>query len=326
MSDEKKREERPTWLRVVAGAGYCLFLAFALFAGALYGWIGRSQVISSAMSIVAHHTPPREVFGSDHVTILLLGCDEDLYKGGYKKKHGPIVERSQARSDMMLVARIDFANKRITGVSIPRDTVCELPGYKPQKINAYHAIAKPGQENELTKQAVEFLLPGVAIDTVAAIDYDAFQKMVNMVGGVHVDIDRRMKYTDRAGGLFINFRPGKNQLLDGYQAMCYVRYRHGDSDFKRQERQKQFLIDLKNAVLAKPLMIGDVADQAVATLGGGLTAQQLASLALFAKDVPEKNIQMGQVPVLPDKGTDLRIDTAHLQQTLQQFGLVPSAG
>lgn len=302
---------------MVGGAVYTALLVGAVAAGTAYRLVSESKVATAVIENVLHPTTPTDRFDKDSLTILLLGCDEDLAPGGKK------VLRKQARTDMILVARLDFANKRITGVSIPRDTECRLDGDRTRKINAYHAIAKPGEEAQLTKQAVQHLLPGVGIDRVVTLDYDAFQSVVDMIGGVPVHVDRKMDYDDNAGNLHIHLKPGK-ATLKGYDAMCFVRYRHGDSDFKRQERQKAFLVALKDEVLRHPLMLGQVADQTMAVLGNAMNANEIVSLAMFAKDVPAQNIEMGQIPVVEGRGTNLRVDNEKLPGVLTQFNLIPN--
>ncbi|RYG35169.1 hypothetical protein EON81_13500, partial [bacterium] len=286
-----------------------------------YRWVGQSKVVREVVVQTVMQTPPKEIFENKDLTLLIIGCDEDLYPGGYKNREDRRIRSSKMRSDMMLVAHVDFAKKTLTGVSIPRDTECRLPGYRTHKINAYHAMAEREEAGDLTKKAVEHVLPGVEIDRVLTIDYEAFQKLVDLAGGVRVDIDRRMKYTDRAGGLFIDFKPGPNQLLDGYNAMCFVRYRKGDSDFVRQERQKQFLVSLKNALVTNPSKVGEVADQAVAVLGGGLNVREMVALARFSQELPSASIRMGMIPVVPGKGTNLKVDERKLPETLRSFGL-----
>jgi LCP family protein required for cell wall assembly len=310
-------QAKPLWRRLLGGFAYGTILIVAIVVGTVAGVIKGSRVGAAFLPMLIHNTSPTETFQKNTLTVLLLGCDEDLAPGGKK------VLRKQARSDMMLVAKLDFTNKRITGVSIPRDTECRLDG-RTRKINAYHAIAEPGQEAELTQKAVEHLLPGVSIDRVLTLDYDAFQSVVDMIGGVPVQVDRKMDYDDNAGGLHIHLKPGVANL-NGYNAMCYVRYRHGDSDFKRQERQKEFLVAFKNEVLRHPTMIGRVADESMAVLGNSLNANEVASLALFAKDVPPQNIQMGQVPVVEGHGTGLRIDQEKLPGILAQYNLTANA-
>lgn len=309
-----RARRKPIWRRVFRAVVYGALLIVALSAGMIYRLVHESKVASSLFSQVLHHSSPQEAFHDDSLALLILGCDEVLSPGGKK------VLRKQARSDMMLVVRLDFTNKRITGVSIPRDTECRLAGDRTRKINAYHAIAPRGEEAALTQKAVEHLLPGVAIDRVVTLDFDAFQSMVNMIGGVPLDVDRKMDYDDNAGNLHIHLKPGPARL-NGYDAMCYVRYRHGDSDFKRQERQKEFLLALKSEVFRHPTMIGQIADDSMAVLGNALNADEVATLALFAKDVPPQNIRMGQIPVLDGRGSSLRIDSERLPGVLRDFNL-----
>jgi LCP family protein required for cell wall assembly len=235
---KKSKSKAPTKNRW-GSLGYAVFLVFALAIGTGAGWLNQSEVIRK---MIFAPKDPKQTFGSDSVTLLILGCDEDLQDNTGK------VLKKQARSDMMLVAKLDFANHMITGVSIPRDTECQLPGYHRLKINAYHNIAKKGHEAELTQRAVEFLLPNVKIDRVVTLDFDAFQQVVNLVGGVPINSEKNLDYDDNAGHLHIHIKKGP-QMMNGYNAMCYVRFRHGDSDFARQQRQKQFLMSFKGQVL-----------------------------------------------------------------------------
>ncbi len=300
------------WMRLIGGLLYTLLLLFSILAGGVLGWIGESSVLSSILRQSIARTTPQEVFdgqiqNKDALNLLLLGCDEDRAPGGKK------ILRQYARSDMMLLTRLDFAHNRITGVSIPRDTLAELPGYRSMRINAFHSIGG----KDLAKQAVEALLD-VPIDKVVVLNYKAFQEMVDLVGGVDIYVNKPLKYTDRAGGLFINLKPGR-QVLKGYDAMCFVRYRHGDSDYARQDRQKDFILSFKEAVMKKPGLIGTVADKAVDVLGGELDAREVAALALFARKIGNDNIRMGQIPVLDAGNFDLRVDTGHLRKTLRDF-------
>jgi LCP family protein required for cell wall assembly len=200
-----------------------------------------------------------------------------------------------------------------------------MPGFKgTHRINAYHEIASPAQANDLTKQAVEYLLPGVHIDRVVALDFDAFQKVVDLLGGVPVVIDRAMDYDDNAGGLHIHFKPGP-QVLDGYNAMCYVRFRHADSDFARQERQKEFLVDLKQQMIRNWTSLPDVLNIAPAVMGNVLSVDELASLAGFAKTVQPQDIQMGMTPVTERPGSSmLHLDKKNTPAVLAKFGLLDS--
>jgi len=309
---------------------YGLFCLFALAVGTFYGYAKQSPLI---WKVVTHpFSPPAvgdtEVFdgNKDAVNLLILGCDQDLY---YK---GQFVITKQARADMILIARLDFKNKRITGVSIPRDTLCQLAGYREQKINAYHLLGQKdggGAQGgkDLMKRAVESLIP-VQIDRVLVLDYDAFQEMVDQVGGITMTVAKKMDYDDDAAKLHIHFKPGQYHM-NGYQAMGFVRFRKsnkghrgGDSDFARQDRQKQFLLAFKDALMKRKTAIAAVAEKAKAAISGGLSDEEIIALAYFSRGIGQNSIKMGQVPVVDAGDYNLRIDQAELPKVLNEFHLV----
>jgi LCP family protein required for cell wall assembly len=305
-----KDQKKPLWKTLLKGTVYVALCAFAVGAGTILGYVGKSPLIQQIAMQRIQNTPPEEIFREDTVNVLLLGCDEDRAYGGKK------ILRQYARSDMMLLAKLDFKTKQITGVSIPRDTLCELPGYREQKINAYHSIGG----KDLAKRAVENLL-GLRVDKVIVLDYQIFQDVVDMVGGVDVFIDKKLKYTDRRGGLFIDLKPGL-QHLDGYNAMCFVRYRHGDSDFARQARQKDFLLAMRDAIRKNPVLIGDVANKAAQMLSEDFSLEEIAAMVNFAQKIGSDNIRMGQIPVYDVPGYNLRVDRRNLRKTLEEFDML----
>jgi polyisoprenyl-teichoic acid--peptidoglycan teichoic acid transferase len=309
--------------RIVGAMWYLIVCAVFLGAGSVIGWAGRSALLAGLLNPFHRTKPPQEAFGGSSQTLLILGCDQDVY---YKSL---FVQRHAARSDMMLVAKLDFVNKQITGVSIPRDTWCQLPGYKEHKINAYYTLKKFTQDRKLlTKQAVEYLI-GVKIDRVIVIDYDAFQKMVDVIGGVPVNVPREMDYDDNAGNLHVHLKPGK-QVLNGYDAMCYVRYRHSnkrnqsETDFQRQERQKDLLLGFKQSVLANPARLPEIANLGKAVLGNSLDDEQILSLAMFGKSVGQQRIKLGVIPTR-EEGNGLRLVADELPKVLQEYNLTSNS-
>src|SRR5690349_11890698 len=104
--------------------------------------MGRSKGMVLMINHVIDHTHPADEFKDKVLTLLILGCDEDRQsaKGSGKNRKPGGILRHASRSDMMLVAKVDFAHRRISGISIPRDTLWQVPAYREQKINAYHYI------------------------------------------------------------------------------------------------------------------------------------------------------------------------------------------
>src|SRR5690606_13458695 len=122
------------------------------------------------------------------------------------------------RTDTIILATIDKAEGSIHAVAIPRDTRVRIPGRSGyDRINAAHAYGGP----KLAVRTVEELL-GIEIDYYVRIDYEGFETIIDTLGGVVIDVERPMRYVDRAQGLDIDLKPGV-QLLNGKQALDYVR-------------------------------------------------------------------------------------------------------
>src|SRR3989304_3300791 len=125
-----------------------------------------------------------------------------------------------ARADSLLLASFDPATDKINALSIPRDTRAAIPGVGVTKINAAYAFGGPG----LTIRTVEDLL-GVKVDFYIKLGPKSFAKLVDAIGGVEIDVEKDMKYTDNWAGLRINLKKGR-QGLYGTQAGGDIRFRH----------------------------------------------------------------------------------------------------
>ena len=166
-------------------------------------------------------------------TILVLGSD-----GRYGEKGIPV------RSDTMIVVRLDPDKNATAVMSIPRDLKVEIPGSGSGKINTAFAIGGP----RLAVRTVKALL-GIPISHVVNVNFNGFQRAVNRLGCVFVDIDRRY-FNDRGGPggyATIDIKPGYQKLC-GSDSLDYVRYRHLDDDFVRAARQQDFLRQAKGQI------------------------------------------------------------------------------
>jgi anionic cell wall polymer biosynthesis LytR-Cps2A-Psr (LCP) family protein len=145
------------------------------------------------------------------------------------------------------------------------------------------------------------------------------------MGGVPVNVPREMDYDDNAGKLHIHLKPG-HQVLSGYDAMCYVRYRksnkkgQSETDFERQERQKDMLLGFKTAALSNWTRLPEIAEAGKAVFGNALSDEQLLSLGLFAKEVGPQRIKLGVIPVV-DEGNGLRLVASKLPEVLREYKL-----
>ena len=175
------------------------------------------------------------VLPGEPVTLLLIGSD---------KRPGRQGRGDTGRSDSLILVRMDSTRGFISMLSFPRDLYVPIPGHGTDKINAAYSDGGPAK----TIQTIR-ALTGQRINYYLNVDFQGFARLVNQVGGVYVDVDRRY-FNDNSDpgpeGTYaaIDLKPGY-QRLDGADALAYVRYRHTDSDFARIARQQQFLSELK---------------------------------------------------------------------------------
>ncbi len=144
-------------------------------------------------------------------------------------------EGDPGRSDTIILMHVDPDQDYLSVLSLPRDLRVEIPGHGKAKINAAYAFGGPA----LTIRTVQ-QVTGVDIDHYLEIDFAAFRDITDSLGGVYVDVDRRY-YNDDPEWELIKLAPGY-QLLNGDQALDYVRFRHDlNLDFGRMARQQRFL-------------------------------------------------------------------------------------
>ncbi len=168
------------------------------------------------------------------INILLLGSDTRIGRAG-AGDHG--------RSDSIILIRMDNQRGFISMLSFPRDLYVNIPGYGLGRINEAFALGGPSKAIETVKK-----LTGQPVNYFVNIDFDGFVKLVDQVGGVYLDVDRKYFNKNTPGDpksySEIDLKPGY-QRMNGKDALSYVRYRHTDSDFARIARQQAFLSELK---------------------------------------------------------------------------------
>lgn len=177
-------------------------------------------------------------------TLVNANPDEIKKTINYDEQHGTLnvlvlgLDDVEAvhRADTIILVRIDIDKKTASVMSIPRDTRVSIKGHKqPQKLN--HAYAYGGIEL-LSDTVVN--LTGIPVNYYFIINYAAFPKIIDAIGGVDITIPKRMKYIDKAQNLNIDFQPGK-QHLNGQKSLEYVRFRmDAMGDMGRMKRQQEF--------------------------------------------------------------------------------------
>lgn len=189
------------------------------------------------------------LLNDEHVlNILLFGQD-------YRQN-----DKDYGRSDSMILLSIDTINKKIKLTSFQRDTYVTIPNHGDNKINAAYTLG--GEALSIATIESNF---GPKVDYFATVDFDSFREIINILGGVDIDLNiEEIEYinaqidvndqTDRTS--FIKYDPSKETQkihLDGYQALWYARdrgeenlggnpeYSFSGDDWDRTQRQRKLI-------------------------------------------------------------------------------------
>ncbi len=182
-------------------------------------------------------TPTPNLPEARPVTIALLGIDARPGEGFV------------ARSDALMLARLDPDQGTATLLSMPRDMWVAIPGYGENKINAafyYGERQAAGGGLALTRQTLGRAF-GLEVDHAVVIDFQGFRSLIDALDGITVDVPKELYDghfpTDDYGYSVAHFLPGP-QKMDGAAALTYARIRHPDSDFERIKRQQLVLVGI----------------------------------------------------------------------------------
>ena len=212
------------------------------------------------------------------VNVLIVGLDN--VEGG-------------SRTDAIALAIFDAENKALRIASIPRDSRVYIPGKSWDKIN--HAYVYGGI-NLLRETLVN--LTGMPIDYFVKINYKSFPRIVDLLGGVDIYVEKRLVYNDFSGKLFINI-PAGQQHMNGKTALGYVRFRHDPlGDIGRVRRQQKF-IDLMMKKLKSPSIIPKIPsliNEVMDAIDTDLAPLEALKLLQFANSLPPDRIKMFMAP------------------------------
>jgi LCP family protein required for cell wall assembly len=229
--------------------------------------------------------------GDERISVLLLGIDQRC------EETGP------THSDSIMLVTMDPMGLTASVLSFPRDLWVHIPDFGSDRINQANYLGEvyeyPGGGPALAKETVSNLL-GVPIDYFVAINFDAFVEVVDIIGGITVDVPETIsdfKYPDRCYGYDpFNIEAGVQQL-SGAEALKYARTRAtfgGDVD--RAARQQSVILAARDKVLQFELMPQLLA-QAPAlwqtsqeNIRTNLKLDELVQLALLAQNIPQENI------------------------------------
>lgn len=147
---------------------------------------------------------------------------------------------SLARTDTLMLVKLNYKNGNIDIVSVPRDTRVKIDGQY-HKMNSAHAYGGM----PLTIKTIRSML-GIDLDYYMAVDFDAVIGVIDAIGGVEVNSPHQIEIPE----IDIDIPAGKSKL-NGTEALEFVRHRNGFSngDLGRVENQQNFLVDLAKQIL-----------------------------------------------------------------------------
>lgn len=207
----------------------------------------------------------------DIINVLLIGSDASAELPG----RANVTEKGN--TDVMMLVSINQVNKKIKLISFMRDSYTYMDQFdRYAKLNAACANGGPSYLIETIENDYK-----IEIDGYAMVDFDSFRQVIDVLGGVNVDVPAYVAkfLTNKKEGTFPS---GENVLLNGEQALRFsrVRYSDADGDVSRVARQRQVVNALiekaKGATLTE---INDIADVMLANVRTNISKKSIISYA-----------------------------------------------
>jgi LCP family protein required for cell wall assembly len=297
--------------------------------GLFFGWLALSLVLFFVSSHFERTSPPSDVSGvldpagyplTSANNILVLGSDRRQ-----KNSKEPGAETTgPGRSDTIMLIRTGGGHA--ARLSIPRDTVVEIPGHGLQKINAAHAYGGPA----LSISVIEHWL-GIPINHLVEVNFEDFPQLVDAMGGVDYTggcIVSKLDGGFSQGGFTLRLKSGTHHI-DGRQALAIARTRENlcapnETDLQRAEHQQALFNALKSRLLspssflrlpwiswnAPPTIISDMSGPTLLGLFGGLAISGTPATRVLK---PSRAI------VLPGGGDGLTVSESERRAAAARF-------
>jgi LCP family protein required for cell wall assembly len=251
-------------------------------------------------------------------TILVLGSDartEELAEPG---SGGP------SRSDSIMLLRIGGGAN--ASLSIPRDTVVDIPGHGTDKINAAYAVGGPALATETVKQ---FL--GVEVNHVVEVSFENFPQLIDALGGVTYKggpVLSKINGGDANGGYTLRLPRGETEI-NGEQALALARTRKNlrnpaEDDLTRARRQQQLVSAMKDKVTSFETFVrlpwvSWAAPRAVRSDMSGPTLLGVAMASIASGNGTPRVLEPTGTVTLPDGGAGLTVDDASRQRAVDRL-------
>ncbi len=278
-SHRAKRKKMPRWVLVVLAAFAAVSavgVAAIVYATSTYQEVSEQIAPPKAErpAIVQQLQP---VPKGEPTYLLLLGNDRRPGQGW-------------ARSDTVMLVRLDPVSDAVSMISLPRDTRVAVAGHGTTKLAHASAYGGPALAIKTVKA-----LTGLPVNHYVQVDFQGFAAIVDAMGGVKMNVDRA---TTSPEGVYV---PAGNRVLSGMQALAFVRNRHGyaSGDHQRMKNQQAFLFALakkasKERNFARlPKIITSVSSN----LQTDLSVKELVALAGRYRGIKKANLRAKSAPV-----------------------------
>jgi polyisoprenyl-teichoic acid--peptidoglycan teichoic acid transferase len=232
---------------------------------------------------------PRSWDGESRVNVLFIGVDH----------RGWLADQGPPLADTLILATYDPQSQSVAMLSIPRDLWIDLPGLGYHKINQSYQMGEatnyPGGGAAMAMHTIEQLL-AVPIHFYVLVDFEAFVRLVDEIGGVKVNIPEEIVVDPLGDNNTKVLQPGV-QTLPGDIALAYARNRDtAGSDFDRTQRQQQVIMAVRDRVInfqilptliAKaPILYTELSDR----ISTNLNVRQIFELAWDIQQIPDERV------------------------------------
>jgi LCP family protein required for cell wall assembly len=232
--------------------------------------------------------------------------------------------KGPSRSDTIMLIRTGGGHA--ARLSIPRDTVLEIPGHGLQKINAAYAFGGPALSISVIKAYL-----GIAINHVVEVNFENFPELIDSMGGVDYTGDCIIARLDggfRLGGYTLRLGRGTHHL-NGKAALALARTREnlcrpGETDLQRAERQQALFQDMKSRLLSPssffrlPWIAWNAPPAIISDLSGPNLFGLLGALAISGTP-PTRVLKPSQAVTLPDGEVGLGVSETERRAAVARF-------
>lgn len=295
----------------------------------VFGWLALSLVLFLLSSHFERTSPPQNVAGVlDPAGFPLTSANNILVLGSDRRQKGSKEPGANttgpSRSDSIMLLRIGGGHS--ARLSIPRDTVIEIPGHGQQKINAAYAFGGPALSISVIKNYL-----GLPINHLVEVNFEDFPELIDAMGGIDYTggcVVSRVDGGFSRGGYTLKLPSGTHHL-DGKQALALARTRENlcrpnETDLQREEHQQALFTDMKSRLLSPasffrlPLIAWNAPPAIISDMSGPTLLGLFGALAISGTP-PTKVLKPSETITLPDGEIGLHVSEAERRAAVARF-------